>query len=232
MRQDMPGGQTRIRSRSSVLAAPPRPERAFERTFAPGTLLETENGWRPIESLRSGMRVRTLNGMVPIAALCRQPPDRSRVHWHVPAGNLGNCSDMRLNAGQHVAVMDPACTSLFDARLVLIPAPTTTGFCGVRTITGFSLRGGIALCFEEEQIVFAHTGMLLYVPGPKPDSSHRVLSYRESRKLLALLCAKRTGDRDGQRTDTGAAQAVAYPGRGSQSPLCGNLYEATSARKV
>lgn len=202
MCQDVPGGHAHIRSRPSILAAPSRPERAFDRTFAPGTLLEGDNGWQPIERLRPGDRVRTLDGMVAISALHRQPPDRSLVHWQIPAGNLGNCSDMRLNAGQHVAVMDHACKSLFDAPLVLLPVPTTTGFCGVRTITGFSLRGGIAMNFDQEQIVVAQTNMLLHVPGPEQERTHRVLSYRESRTLLGLLCARRRdGKSDPVRSD-------------------------------
>lgn len=219
MRQDMPGGQARIRPRSSVLAAPQRPERAFERTFAPGTLLETDRGWRPIERLRKGMLVHTLDGMVPITGLGCQPADRSRVHWHIPAGNLGNCSDTRLNAGQHVAVTDPACHSLFDTPLALLPVPTTTGFCGVRTVTGFSLRGGIALHFETEQIVFAQTGMLLHVPGPSRRSRHRTLSYRESRRLLAVLCETRRGGRPD------AAPTPLRPDRGavSQPPASDNF---------
>lgn len=247
MRQDMPGGHAQTRPRSSILAAPSRPERAFERTFAPGTLLETEDGWRPIDRLRPGLRVRTLDGMTSISALCRQPPDRSRMHWHVPAGNLGNCSDIRLNAGQHVAVMDPACHSLFGADLVLLPVPTTTGFCGVRTISGFALRGGIALRFDCEQIVIAQTNMLVHVPGPDTEpgtdpetatgaeTGHRVLSYRESRKLLTLLCERRRAtdgpDRttppradaqpDGMRQD-GGWRTTDTP-QDEELPLCGNL---------
>lgn len=255
MRQDMPGGHARTRPRSSILAAPSRPERAFERTFAPGTLLETEDGWQPIDRLRPGLRVRTLDGMTPISALCRQPPDRSRMHWHVPAGYLGNCSDIRLNAGQHVAVMDPACHSLFGADLVLLPVPTTTGFCGVRTISGFALRGGIALHFDSEQIVIAQTNMLVHVPGPDTEpgtdpetgtetgtgaeTGHRVLSYRESRKLLTLLCERRRAtdgpDRapppradaqpDGMRPDSNRQEGACQTDtpQDEELPLCGNL---------
>ncbi|TDK43011.1 hypothetical protein E1832_17245 [Antarcticimicrobium luteum] len=140
--------------------------------------------------------------MTSIASLCSHPPDRSRVHWHVPAGRMGNCSDLRLNAGQHVAMMDPICRTLFGATLVLVPVPTTTGFCGVRTIAGFSLRGGIALHFDAEEVVFAQTGTLLYVPGPAgPQARHRILSYRESRRLLSLICARESKRQPASRTD-------------------------------
>lgn len=172
----------------SVLAPPRRPLRAFDRTFAPGTLLETDHGWRPVETLRSGDRVRTLRGMARITGTHRQPPDRSRVHWQIPAGQFGSASDLRLNAGQRLALLNPACKQLFGDPLVLLPVPTTTGFCGIRTVAGFTLRCGIVLHFEEEEVVFAQAGTLLHVPGATDITRHRVLSYRESRKLLAVLC--------------------------------------------
>lgn len=186
------------RPAASVLAPPQRPSRAFDRTFAPGTLLETDRGWRPVEQLRPGERVRTLRGMAPITGTHRQPPDRSRIHWQVPAGQLGNASDLRLNAGQHLAVLSPACKRLFGASLVLLPVPTTTGYCGIRTVSGFTLRCGIALSFHDEVVVFAHTGTLLHVPGTDRATRHRVLSYRESRALLALLCGGNCRDRQAQ----------------------------------
>ncbi len=191
MHFDPPSPDADFRPPPSILSGRPRPARAFDRTFAPGTLLDTERGWRPIESLHSGDRVRTLRGLTRISGISRQPPDRSRLQWHVPPGKLGNCSDLRLNAGQHVAILNPVCRRLFDATLVLVPVPTTTGFCGVRTISGFALRCGVVLEFETEEIVFAQTGTLLHVPGPGPQPRHRVLSYRESRGLLTLLCGEK-----------------------------------------
>ena len=162
-------------------------ERADDRTFAPGTLLDTATGWRPVECLRCGEQVRTLRGMRRIATLRRQPPEHSRLHWIVPVNRLGNCADLRLNAGQSLAVMSSVCHRLFGVPLVLIPVPATTGFRGVHTVSGFSLRCGIVLGFETEEIVFVHTGMLLHVPGPDCDDRHRRLTYRECRNLLPQL---------------------------------------------
>ncbi|MDK3016234.1 Hint domain-containing protein [Pseudodonghicola flavimaris] len=173
---------------ASPLSAQDRPVRAFERTFAPGTMLETETGWRPVESLQPGDRVRCLNGMATLLEAGRQPPDRSHMHWQVPAGRLGNCSVLRLNAGQRVALLNPLCKQLFGVPLVLIPVPTITGYCGIRMINGFNLRSGITLGFAAEEVVFAHTGTLLHVPGPDGDLRHRLLSYRESHRLLRQMC--------------------------------------------
>jgi len=177
----------------SILAAPRRPIRAFDRTFAPGTLLETERGWRPVETLHPGDRVRTLRGMIPLRQAGRQPPDRSRLHWQVPTSGLGNSSNMRLNAGQRVAILNPLCKQLFGDSLVLLPVPAITGCFGIRIISGFALRCGIALGFEEEEVVFAHTGCLLHVPAPQGRARHRVLSYRECHQLLAHLQQKLCG---------------------------------------
>lgn len=171
----------------SILSGRPRPIRADDRTFAPGTLLDTATGWRPVETLRPGEQVRTLHGMKRIETLTRQPPDHSRKHWIVPANRLGNDSALRLNAGQNVVVMDPVCQRLFGVPLVLVPVPATTGFRGVHTVSGFTLRWGIALTFESEEIVFVQAGALLHVPGPESDAHHRRLTYRESRHLLPLL---------------------------------------------
>lgn len=177
------------RPNATVVAFRPRPAPAEERTFAPGTLLETHSGWSPVETLQAGDRVRTVEGeMARLTAVVRQPPDRSRVHWHVPAGSLGNCSDLRLNAGQHLALITCECQALFDAPCVLVPVPATTGFCGIRTVAGFFHRCGVTLCCEGEQIVYAQTGTLLHVPAQDKAPGHRVLNYRETRRLLSELC--------------------------------------------
>ena len=188
---------------TSILSGRPPPVRADNRTFAPGVLLDTGTGWRPVETLRQGDQVRTLRGMRRIMTLTRHPPDHSRMHWIVPANRLGNTSDLRLNAGQNVAVMHPSCHRLFGAALVLIPVPATTGFRGVHTVSGFALRCGIALTFETEEIVFVHKGMLLHVPGPESDARHRRLSYRECHVLLPLLRAgsSRRKETEGQRSE-------------------------------
>jgi hypothetical protein len=177
----------------SFLAPSRRPIRAFDRTFAPGTLLETDRGWRAVETLHPGDRVRTLRGMAVLRQTSRQPPDRSHLHWQVPAGSLGNCSKMRLNAGQRVALLNPLCKRLFGESLVLLPVPTITGCFGVHIIAGFALRCGIALSFDHEEVVFAHTGCLMHVPSPHEPTCHRLLSYRESHQLLAQLQQKLGG---------------------------------------
>lgn len=197
------------RPAASITAPRPSPAPAHDRTFAPGTLLETPSGWRPVETIRQGDRVRTVDdGLAKVCSVVRQPPDRNRVHWHVPAGTLGNCSDLRLTAGQHLALQVSECEALFDAACVLVPVPAATGFCGIRTVSGFTLRHGIALYCEDEAIVYAQTGTLLHVPAQDRRAGYRVLNYREARMLLYELCQRRQAERPSAGARSGVARPV------------------------
>ncbi len=168
---------------------PPLPRRHEPSAFRSGTLLETPSGWRPVETLTAGDRVATLDGgFAELTGVRRHriAPGSARAS-HVPAGSLNTCSDMILTAGQHVALIEPECETLFQAPRVLAPAAALCGFRGITSVAGYSDIEATQLTFENEEIVYAQTGALIHVPAQGGDPFFRILGYGETRALLALL---------------------------------------------
>ena len=156
--------------------------------FTAGTMVETEAGWRVVDSLKAGDRVATLDGGVAEvkSVVSRPAPSTCRL-WHIPAGSLNNCSDLRLASGQHVALTDPEVETLFDTHCVLVPVAAMAGFRGIQPLTCFDLAPMTRLEFDTEEIVFTQTGTLVHVPTPSADPFFRTLAYGETRALLSLI---------------------------------------------
>ncbi|MBK0326832.1 Hint domain-containing protein [Rhodobacteraceae bacterium F11138] len=167
----------------------PMPERRDVSTFKAGTMLETPSGWKTVETLAVGDQVYTLDGG--FAELTRIRKHRVTAGAaraiHVPAGSLNNCSDMMLTTGQHVALLEAECETLFQAPCVLAPASALCGFRGITSVSGYSDIETTELTFANEEIVYAQTGALIHVPSGVTKPFFRTLGYGETRALLALL---------------------------------------------
>lgn len=152
--------------------------------FAPGTLIDTSRGWRPVEDLAPGDRVQTFDGgLVPLVrATCDEGP--SVRLWHVPAGAIGNCSDFTLAEGQFIGFRGRMAQRLFGIPLVMAPATALGGFRGIRPAKGSAPT--ITLAFAQEDIAMAQTGTLLLVPGQTPARHYQRLDYGQTRSLLLL----------------------------------------------
>ncbi|MBJ6373300.1 Hint domain-containing protein [Sedimentitalea arenosa] len=154
-----------------------------------GTMLETPTGWRRVEELSAGDQVYTLDGGFTELTGTRShrlAPGTARM-MHVPAGALNNCSDLILTAGQHVAMIEPECETLFGAPCVLVPAAAMAGFRGIHALTAFGETTATELTFDTEEIVYAQTGALLHVASGTTDPFFRTLGYGETRALLTML---------------------------------------------
>lgn len=167
----------------------PMPKRQEVSAFRSGTMLETPSGWRPVETLAKGDQVYTLDGGYAELTGIRthRVAAGSARAIHVPAGSLNNCSDMMLTAGQHVALVEPECETLFQTPCVLAPAAAMCGFRGISSISGYSDIEATELCFATEEIVYAQTGALIHVPSGVSEPFFRTLSYGETRALLAMI---------------------------------------------
>ena len=132
-----------------------------------GTLVETATGWKPVQDLRMGEAVQTLDGgLAPVRALDRQllKPDAMLVH--VPGGAFDACSDLLLLPDQPV-LLDTLGVRIadHDALFVLVPAMALIGLHGVRRIETARVLEVVTPLFDEDEMVYAQTGVLLRCPG-------------------------------------------------------------------
>ncbi len=132
--------------------------------LAAGTLVETADGWRRVETLRMGDKLQTLDGgLARVVGLARQVVADGRL-MHVPGGHLGTCEDLWLAPFQHVLIDTLGDARLPDAAAVLVPA---TAFEG--TLGRLRPRPGKAEVFTpvfaEEEVVWANSGALVWCPG-------------------------------------------------------------------
>lgn len=167
--------------------------------MAAGTPVETRSGWTPVERLRPGDSVYTLDGgLRTIAAMDRSwlLPAMQGAALAVPGGAFGNCSDILLMPDQHVLLdldrEDIAQGGLPDALAVLIPARALEGERCIRSQPVIRPLEVITLLFPEEELVWAASGVLLHCPAvaagvgsPPMGDTLPGLTEAEARRILA-----------------------------------------------
>lgn len=157
-------------------------------TLGADLILETPEGFTEARGLTAGDKVATLDGGFAQIVAVRLSPSPERA-FKVPAGALGNDSDIILPAESHVALTPPQGLALSEAPYISLPATALVGFRGIRP-TLFNHQNTIAFEFEQEEMVWAQTGLLLHA-RPKHDGFFTTLAYGDARAVLALLdCAQ------------------------------------------
>ena len=160
-----------------------------------GTRVEAADGWRAVETLMRGDAVYTLDGgLRQITAIHRKDVLPARA-LRVPGGALDNCSEITLLPGQHVLVEDDRAEDVFGSPLAMIPAAALAGYRGIEWLNWQGAKAEIVtLEFEEEEVVYANTGMLLHCPEasqlalPRPISKFfNVLAMADAREMVALM---------------------------------------------
>lgn len=164
-----------------------------------GTLIETATGWRPAETLRPGDRIATWDGgFQPLASVRAERPAsvNGATMVRVPGGVLNNCRSVWLTPTQLVLIRSPYATAVLDADSVLLPAASLAGYRGASTVARRNTLNLVALHFEEDEIVFATSGLPLHCPregGALPIDSFGylpVLGVARGRELMALIGAE------------------------------------------
>ena len=163
-------------------SVPPR----ISATMTAHTLLETEAGWTTVDTLQAGDAVATLDGgFATITAITK--PGRTAPLVHIPGGVLSTCSDIALPADAHVALHTPAGWS--DAPVVSIPVKALSGWRGVRP-TLFHGPDLAQLHFENEEMIYAQSGLLIHAAPAKGDTFFARLNYGNARAMLAASTGK------------------------------------------
>lgn len=145
------------------------------------TMLECERGWKAVEDLRPSDAIASLDGgFVPLAWVRRAVPSTA---LFVPAGSLGNCSDLCLPSDTRIGLTAPAD---FDATTDTLSVPLRA-FEGVRGIRKQALES--PLCYTigltSEEMIWAQTGLMVHAK-PMTSPYFHALSFAETRALLAI----------------------------------------------
>lgn len=209
---DIVTGAAKIQSATIITREQKKPLR--DAGLVAGTLVETAAGWRPVELLRVGDHVQTLDGGL------RQVKHVGRSYYgadqggyvldhvlHVPGGAIGNCDAMVLMPEQMLMIESRIADDLLGTPLVLLPALALSGYRGIRRVRAEGLIEAVTLGFESEEIVYANTGVLLHCAAKPVSGFFTVLDHERGRALVSLL------DRDARVLDIAMAKMAAEPTR-------------------
>ncbi|SFK04231.1 Hint domain-containing protein [Celeribacter neptunius] len=171
-----------------------------------GTQVATQNGWRDVESLQVGDKVLTFDaGLQPVRRLSRSWTyvdygTAPRHTWPlcVPAGALGNKTELHLLPEQSVMVESDAGETMFGDPFTLVPAQALDGYKGIAPERPRKPMEVVTLEFDTEQVVFANVGALFHCPAPAeltmaslmedhPVPGYDVLSLAQARRFIDRL---------------------------------------------
>ncbi|MCV2890616.1 Hint domain-containing protein [Ruegeria aquimaris] len=151
-----------------------------------GTLIETTQGWMPVERLRAGDRVAMGDGGFRAVLNLESREQDDAPLWRVPGGTFGACSDLTLTESQYLALNGRDCHRLFGVPMVLVPAGALAGFQGVHRIAPAHTRTYVPR-FATEELVWAQTGLRVLCPGTDGEAHYKRLNYGQARALLLMM---------------------------------------------
>ena len=133
-----------------------------------GTLLETRAGWQPVETLRVGDAVQTLDGgLARILGLDRRvlQADAQTTVIKINGGCYDACSDLLVLPGQHLLLDAVDAAQSGSAPYALIAALALLGTPGAQRHANTEAIEIITPMFADEEVVYANSGLLLHCPG-------------------------------------------------------------------
>ena len=133
-----------------------------------GTMIETGDGWAPVEALAAGMEVQTFDGA--LRKLIRVERSFARVTSgpglvHIPAGALPGVSEMRLLPDQLIMVSSEIAEAAYGTPDLLVPAAAYLACPDVDLEPRGAPLDLTTLAFEEEEIIFAGGDVLALCPS-------------------------------------------------------------------
>jgi hypothetical protein len=160
-----------------------------------GTKVDTESGWRAVETILPGDRVYTAEGSLRAVAwvdrrYCMSPraANGRRSLLLVPVGALLNSNPLFLLPDTNIVFEAPSQQG--GAEIALIPGRELVGFKGITPISSDTPMEVVTLLFSSEEIIWAESGMQVHCPafdeadGMSRGSRYAVLREEAAQALL------------------------------------------------
>lgn len=144
-----------------------------------GTLVETAQGWQPVETLRMGDLVQSFDGgLAKVLGVDRRilRAEMGQALILVPGGAFDTCADLHLLPGQHVLIDTLEDAALPDDVMVLVPALALEGRSGCSRRYALRDIEVITPMFACEEIVWANSGLLIHCPDIATGAGRRPAS--------------------------------------------------------
>ncbi|MDX2485714.1 MAG: Hint domain-containing protein [Pseudodonghicola sp.] len=140
-----------------------------------GTLVATERGWQPVETICAGDRLLSFDrGLQPVIEVQRERPRSHSGHAgallraiEIPAGVLDNEVPLWLMPDQGLLLESDKALEILGEPFALVPARALLGTKGIRlsvTGPGVSIT---TLAFERDEAIYIAGGPMLYCPRPR-----------------------------------------------------------------
>lgn len=170
-----------------------------------GTRVATPIGWSPVQTIAAGDEVLTFDAglqkvvKVERIRLWNGKGTCPRRFWplEIPAGALGNSTDLHVLPGQNLMIESDAAEQLFGDPFALIPASATEGVRGIARTPPEHAYKVVLMHFAQDQVIYSKSGMLLFCPSAdaafdQPPSAedqptYSVLPMDEARRLAVHL---------------------------------------------
>lgn len=149
----------------------------------PGTLIETEFGFKQARTLRPGDMVQTFDGGLREVVNIRHSVPRLTAMVHVPAGALGNDAALDLPSDAIVAIEGDLALELFDLPVVTAKLVALIGHNGISTALPQRIARIHIDCTEEE-LLWSEGGLVLNAGASDDDGFYSVLSLSETRMIV------------------------------------------------
>ncbi len=182
-----------------------------------GTKVETETGWRRVEQLVPGERIHTfdsgptvLRGVVRASYGADLPMVYPEGLTLVPGGALGNCEGFYVLPDQCVMFSGSAVQGMTGQDRALVAGRDLAGHGQIGLAMPVDGIEVFRLMFDDEEVVFANTGVLMHCPAPEHEStteSHfHVLDTAAAELLMScrFLAGRRPAIREREKGITAA----------------------------
>jgi len=180
-----------------------RPKRIGTGLIA-GTRVETAEGWKIVETIRTGERVHTYDGGLKAVKRIERTVYGADVQdafpeglLMVPGGALDNCDAFYLLPEQHVLLESAIAEEVLGNATTLVPAAALENYRGITRVLPVDLIEVVTLLFDDEEVVYANTGTMMHcaphkaagaaMRGTMRSAFFNVLGLEQARAMIELM---------------------------------------------